>query len=172
MKEFIKKYNIEDYFDGLPEVTKQVLLESNWEQSIWNIAKKHGILLEDTDALVKEIGLILLGVEKPSDLKDNLRHNAAIYQNVDDLIREINIVVFVPMQEKVKELLKHPKRDDLMTAIEDGPDHKPAQPTETVAHKKLSEIFSIPPATSDHSEEMTMPTSYADGEDPYHEPID
>ncbi len=169
MREFIKKHNIENYFDELPDVNKKVLLDSTWEQDVWEIAKKHGLMLDEIEILVEEIGLVLLGVEPQSALQDNLRRHGNMHEKdlVSEMIREINIMVFTPMREKIQELLKHPHRDDIISAIEDKQSTKPQ---ETVAHRKLSEIFSLAPATSDRSAEP--PKTYAAGEDPYHEPID
>jgi len=164
MKNFIQKYNIEESFKKIPEVTQKVLLASNWEQDVWVIAKKHHLLLDETEAVVQQIGLILLGVKSSDNLQYNLTEEADLLESeARDLIREVNVTVFIPIQEKIKELLTHPERADILTEIED-------KPKETVVHKKLSEIFSIPQATSDHSQDL--PKVYNAGEDPYHEPID
>ncbi len=171
MRDFIKKYDIEDYFEKLPDANKRVLLESAWEQQVWSIAKQHHLLLDETDLVVQQTGLVLLGVKPGNQLHRNLTEKAGLLDSeANAIVREINAIIFIPMRQKIQELLKHPTEEDLLTAIEDG---AAKQPQETIAHKKLSEIFSLSPATSDHSVEIpAKPTSYTDGADPYHEPID
>ncbi|MBP6925536.1 MAG: hypothetical protein KBC22_00550 [Candidatus Pacebacteria bacterium] len=169
MQNFVTKYNIQNYFDKLPPANQQALLESNWEQTIWVIAKKSGLMLDETDTLVKEVGLVLLGVEPASNLTDNLVRNAGLLEKeVAVLIREINAVIFIPMRDNIKKLLTHPDRDNLLSEIEDK--SKPQQAT--VTHKKLADIFSMAPAKSDYSvDKPVKPVSY-EGSDPYHEPLD
>ena len=119
MREFLKKHKIENQFEMLPDVNKKVLLESTWEQDVWSIAKKHGLLIDEIEILVDEIGLVLLGAERVDNLHDHIRSAGLHDDIVNDIIREINAVVFMPMQQKIKDLLAHPKRDALLSEIED-----------------------------------------------------
>lgn len=168
MKNFIQKYNIEDAFKELPPENQQALLESTWEKQLWDITKKHGMLIDESENIAKEVGLVLLGVEPTHDLQDNIERHADISSTLAaTLIREINLMIFIPMRDKIQELQQQKKRGDLLSQIEDKPE------IETVAHKKLAELFSIAPGKSDYSlDTPQQPVSYPKGKDPYHEPID
>jgi|GEM_PF-1582004 len=169
MKDFIQKYNIEDAFKELPAENQQALLESDWEKQLWDITKNHGLLIDEAENIAKEVGLVLLGVEQAHDIQSNIERHADISNNLAaTLIREINLMIFVPLRDKIQELQQQSKRGDLLSQIEDKPE------VETVAHKKLMEIFSIAPGKSDYSVDVVTkkPKSYEKGKDPYHESID
>jgi hypothetical protein len=169
MQTFIEKYNIQEEFNSLPITYQQALLSTNWEEAVWGIAKKQGLMLDETTVLIEEVGLVLFGGEKSSNLGINLsKHTKLLDKEIEQLIRELNVMIFIPLQDKMRQLSKTPSEQDLLSEIED----KSKPQTETVTHKKLADIFTMVPAKSDYSvDKPVKPVSY-EGDDPYHEPID
>lgn len=171
MQSFIDKYNIQEEYDALPQTYREALESSSWEQSVWNIAKEQGFLLSETNIVIEEVGLVLLGAEQSSQLRSNIKKNTEFLDSeLDKLIRSLNALVFIPLQDRIKESSAGLTQEDVLTEIEDK---KTPQLKETVVHKKLTEIFSIAPSTNDLSAiPKKEPVVYGEGEDPYHESID
>ena len=161
---------IAEAFAQIPESLQTALTEVDWGSAIQHMGKKYSLNIPQLGSLDTEVLLVMLGLTDDKDFPGMLSQELGLdSETVSKLVQDLNSSVFQPIQDRVMKLDQKtdlPERDDLLLSIEDK---KPEQ-KETVVHKKLSDVFSVPPATSDHSTEK--PVGYADGEDPYLEPID
>jgi hemin uptake protein HemP len=162
---------IAEAFAQLPASLQTAMTEVDWGTAIQHMGKKYSLSIPQLGKLDTEVLLVMLGLtddkEFPRMLSQELNLES---ETVSKLVQDLNSSVFQPIQDRVMKLDKEthlPQRDDILSSIED----KKPEKKETVVHKKLADVFSVPPAKTDHSTTET-PTGYADGEDPYHEPID
>jgi len=71
--------------------------------------KKHHLLLEETESVVQQIGLVLLGVKPSGEMHRNLTDKAGLLDSeANEITREVNAMILVPMLEKIKRFIKTP----------------------------------------------------------------
>jgi hypothetical protein len=160
---------IAEAFAKLPESLQVALTEVDWGSAIQHMGKKYTLSIPQLGSLDTETLLVLLDITDRKNFPSMLSRELGLdAETVTHLVQDLNSSVFQPIQDKVMSLdadqnNSTPKREDILSDIED-------KPVETVVHKKLADVFSIPPASSDHSVEKLA--GYTGGEDPYQESLD
>lgn len=89
-------------FELLPTELQTVILSSDYQMKLFEIAKKHKLTYEKLGQLELETTMVLLGMTPPdeykADISDQLNFKGA---ELDELVGEINQDVFAPIREKL-----------------------------------------------------------------------
>ncbi len=89
-------------FELLPTELQTVILSSDYQMKLFEIAKKHKLTYEKLGQLELETTMVLLGMTPPdeykADISDQLNLKGA---ELDELVGEINQDVFSPIREKL-----------------------------------------------------------------------
>lgn len=89
-------------FELLPTELQTVILSSDYQMKLFEIAKKHKLTYEKLGQLELETTMVLLGMTPPdeykADISDQLNVKGA---ELDELVGEINQDVFAPIREKL-----------------------------------------------------------------------
>ena len=72
----IKK--IQEQYLGLPEDVQKALFSTKTSDAIFEVGKKHGLIIEKMGELADETGLVMLGMTKPSEYIRNLEKRLEI----------------------------------------------------------------------------------------------
>ncbi len=180
---------IDEFFEKLPQATREIFQNFDWESRLENLGKKYGLLLDELGILQSETMLTLFGLTLPEEFEGNLRKHMNISNTLaKTLVKDVNVSIFMPIHEQVMESQKEKienhemiftagekittsdrkpalNRDNILAGIEDT--EKPAP--KNIAEIKLEDIFSQKPKKS--GDMIGSPVSYNNG-DPYHEPLD
>ena len=94
---------IKEKFDALPKEIQEVILSSNYEETLIEIGKQYGLNVEKLDILGKETTLVMMGLTPTKDFETELTREL----NVDktkgsQIVKDINEKVFL----KIRDLLK------------------------------------------------------------------
>lgn len=178
---------IDQRLKELPVVSQRAISAIAIGKTIQDLGNRHGYLIDEINDVYLITMATLTGLEDPVVFGDKLEDalglkNAA----VQDLVRELNALVFKPAYDKTVELSQQgiheevpvSKRDNLLSEIEsiNAPKPKSDEGKGLVKHK-LENLFHITPGKADQSimptdqATPTAPKHYGD-QDPYHEPIE
>lgn len=102
--------NIAQVMQMLPPPVRQYLASGTYSVVAKDLTIKHGLHMDQGSILEREIMLLLMGIENPSEFMEALTSEAAIPQPVvKDIMLEINQKIFTPLQEEMRkgaEILK------------------------------------------------------------------
>ena len=137
-------------FKQLPEEIQAVVADQATEEKIFEIGQKHNLHIDKIGELVDEVGLVLLGLTKPTDFVGKLKTRLVIDQsNAEAIAAEVNTTIFLEIREALKQLHDSPpsasndlpSKNELLRAIE----NPPAAPvsTPTVFEQKMTQPFSL-----------------------------
>ncbi len=94
---------IKERFDALPESIKQVILSSNYEESLLEIGKKYNLKVEQLGALEVETTLVMMGLTPTKDFESTLTRELHVDASKgNEIVKDINEKIFF----KIRELLK------------------------------------------------------------------
>lgn len=171
---------IRERFDALPESIQELILSSNYQNTLIEIGKKYQLNVEQLGMLEQETTLVMMGLTPTQDFKNELVHELKI-DNIkgNQIVTEINEKIFLPIRDllklmytpegeepSVEETPEEPKkiennlesREELLKKIENPNLLKekelpaPATPsTPSILSQKLSGTFSVPKVETDHS---------------------
>lgn len=182
---------VQEHINQLPKVTREVLIEFNWAERLQELGKRHGLLIDELDALQTETTLVLVGIEPAELFATNLRKHLDITNTeTESIMKDINATIFQPIHDMVMERSeaaheKHnqrfvaPKeatktnnqileRDELLSQIEDAPETPKKR--HTITSIKLRDMFTKKPAQTEHA--VVPKKSTYEGSDPYLEPLE
>ena len=167
------KAEMADRFALLPEELQKVIMGSNYQQQLFDIAKANKMTFEELGTLELETTMVLLGMTRPEEYRDELQ--VELKKNdteIDSLVKDVNEKVFGPVRgalERVFAAKKDPA-DYLAKepSVSDAPAMKMApQP----APKPSTTPFTMPtaspapvapaPASFTMPTPMSMPTPVA-----------
>ncbi|MEK7569425.1 MAG: hypothetical protein AAB500_00840 [Patescibacteria group bacterium] len=183
-EETIKK--IKERYDMLPESIKEIIMSSNYQDTLIELGKKYNLNVGQLGILERETTMVLMGLTNP----DNFQTEIIREMDVDaergrQIVKEINEEIFA----RIRDLLKlmntppgeEPKLDEETPAPSPeilkaagvtaaAPDlSKPELPAGMLA-QKLSGSFQIPSVTTDHTTPNVTPEKPK--VDPYREPLE
>lgn len=187
-KQVLEKYN------ELPEKVRLAYSSEETTETIQQIGKKYNLHVDQMGELANQIGLIMIGVNRPDNLINQLKEVLKIEEKMaTEIATAVNVEIFSPLREHLKNGsgfsdTSLPAREQLIREIENptpiahtppspkAAEDKPATtPTPEAAPKpdifaaKMSQMFSLPRTeTSPSPEAASLPKLV----DPYHEPIE
>lgn len=102
MNEFDIKIN--EYLGELPEETRKVLVSSRWQTVASQIAKKYSLSENQTEGMIREIWIVLIGGGDIEKFEESLREELSVSNLLStELTEEIENKIFKPIIEKLSE---------------------------------------------------------------------
>jgi hypothetical protein len=93
------KAEMADRFTLLPEELQKVILGSNYQQQLFEIAKKHKMTFEELGTLELETTMVLLGMTRPEEYRDEIQIQLKKNESdIEALVKDINENVFTPVR--------------------------------------------------------------------------
>jgi hypothetical protein len=90
-------------FELLPDDIKKAITDDNYQTKLFNIAKEQKMTYEELGMLETETTMVLLGMTKPEDYRDEiqlqLKKNDA---DIDVLVKKVNEQVFLPIRASLE----------------------------------------------------------------------
>jgi hypothetical protein len=103
---------IKERFNSLPESIQEVILSSDYENTLLELGKEHSLNVEQLGILERETTLVMMGLTNPDKFESELRHELNIDpQKVSDITKEINEKIFLKIRELLK-LMNTPEGED------------------------------------------------------------
>lgn len=146
------KAEMADRFALLPEELQKVIMGSNYQQQLFDIAKTHKMTFEELGTLELETTMVLLGMTRPEEYRDEIQVELKKNDSdIDALVKDVNEKVLAPVRgalERVYAAKKDPA--DYLTkepSVSDAPAMRmtPPAPTPTKT-PELAPIFTQPSA--------------------------
>ncbi len=89
-------------FELLPTELQQVILSSDYQMKLFEIAKKHKLTYEKLGQLELETTMVILGMTPPDEYKAEVAEQMQIAgADLDNVVMEINDQVFQPIRDKL-----------------------------------------------------------------------
>lgn len=125
----------------LPPFLQKYLSEEKYTVAAQSLMSKHKLRMDQGGILERELLLLLMGIENPTEFAQALTDEAKIDPEVmHDLIKDINEQVFVPLRKQEEEMTKKAKLPQPQASIA-----RPAVPAMPAAHPKVV-VFDRPEA--------------------------
>ena len=188
---------IKERFDALPESIKEIIMSSNYQNTLLEISKQHNLNVEQMGILERETTMVMMGLTNPNSFEVELiRELGFEKEKVHLIVTDISERIFLKIRDLLKLMYTPP---GAVPSIEEGPaipasSGQPSEkilsaagikilevpelpkPTGGIIAQKLSGDFRMPSATTEHTlpevskEEKPMPQKPK--VDPYREPVD
>jgi len=95
--------NIAQVMQMLPPPVQDYLASGKYSLIAKDLSAKHGLSIDQSNILEREIMLLLMGIENPSEFMTTLTSEAAIPQQmVQDIMMEISQRIFISLQEEMR----------------------------------------------------------------------
>jgi hypothetical protein len=132
---------VDEQMRKLPKVSQDAIKNSDWEQKVYNIGYKNGLLMDEVDVLYAETLVTMLGISQPENFVPNLIYEAKVSEEVAKKLQEaVRLEIFVPVMEEIQkhmsqqaenreERFESTNGDDKRPAATDMPSKKP-EPTQ------------------------------------------
>jgi len=168
---------LEDRLTALPDDLQIALASGETLKEILAAAHIHGLTSDATDALIEEIGSVLLGETPLSQFSEVLTARLSMSpEQLGPLVNDIISFVFDP----IKDLLSNTPVDIAPPTPAEPPYVVPTPPTPpptpapadmsaSIFEEKLKRVFTMPSSTGNAPSMPSSPGSSA-GADPYREP--
>ncbi len=132
------------FIDNVPEEVKGFLLEKKYVVVATTLAQRYELQTKQSAVLENELLLMLIGVENPQEVSDVLINNGFDKNNVDNIMHDIEIMVFSPLREQMK--IQHPIQDiKKPTQQPPYPEHSTIQSIPTPPKKPIVEKYTADP---------------------------
>ena len=103
---------IKERFNSLPQSIQEVILSSDYENTLLEIGKEYNLNVEQLGILERETTLVMMGLTNPDKFESELRHELNIDpQKVNQITKEINEKIFLRIRELLK-LMNTPEGED------------------------------------------------------------
>lgn len=148
-KQILAKYK------ELPEDVRKAMFSVATSSAIIKIGGKHSLNVEEDGLLAREIGLVMLGINRARDLPQNLEKNLALSkEKAWEIARDINHMIFFEVRENLKKLQGIPETEALLPEEGRTPlkEEAPA-PQVNVEEKKYWDALKSPPSPSAASQQ-------------------
>lgn len=104
MKQFTSQ-EIQSQFEKLPKELQDAVTSTDALKKAEDIGKKHDLLLDQTGALVDEIGLVMLGLVKSPEFVDRVAERLGIpRQDAFEIARDVNSLIFNQVRTYLQDL--------------------------------------------------------------------
>ena len=167
---------IKERFDALPESIKEIILSSNYEETVLKIGQAHQLNVEQLGILERETTMVMMGLTPPQDFQTELARELRIDNAKGaEIVKEINEKIFFKIRELLKLMntpageepvieedtkLKNTGADwDVMKSagIEIVESPKVAPDIHPMLSQKMSGPSQSPAVTTEHTIETTTP---------------
>ncbi len=148
--------SLQAFIENVPAEVKDFLLEKKYVLVATTLTQRYELQTKQTTVLENELLLMLIGVENPQEVSNVLINNGFDKNNVDNIMHDIEIMVFSPLQEKMR--IQHPIQN-----IE-----KPIQQPQTINQPLHPEHLT----NRDISTSPKIPLVKEYAVDPYREPLE
>lgn len=125
------KNELASRFQLLPEDIKAAIMDTGYQEKLFNLAKAEKLTYEELGVLETETTMVLLGMTKPADYRDELqmelKKNDA---QIDSIVKAVNEQVFAPIRSSLERVYaaKKDPADYIPESIVSGKEEKPAEP--------------------------------------------
>jgi hypothetical protein len=94
---------IKERFDSLPQSVQDVIVSSNYEEALLEIAKNYNLTAGQIDILARETTLIMMGLAPLQDFQNTLTQELKIgKEKGEKIVTDINEKVFLNIRELLK----------------------------------------------------------------------
>jgi hypothetical protein len=94
---------IKEKFDSLPKEVQEVIMSSNYEQTLIEIGQKFKLTVGQLDILARETTFALMGIIPLDDFEDGLTYELDIEKKeVLEILKDVNEKVFLNIRELLK----------------------------------------------------------------------
>lgn len=102
MDKYLKDEYIKDKFDSFPKTIQDIIINSGWEQSLLKISKKHGLRIDQTAELEREVLFVILGIDLEENLNRNMRDSGIDQDAISPIKKDLSEMIFEPMLSKLE----------------------------------------------------------------------
>ncbi len=93
--------SIKQVIQTLPPVIREYITQGKYTPVAINLTRKYGLRIDQSGVLEREIMLLLMGVDDPSEFAQALAEEAKINQEtINNIAKDINDQIFVPLREE------------------------------------------------------------------------
>ena len=111
---------IQEQFELLPKVVQDAINSTKMEEQFQTLVKKHGLHIDQWDALEDQIMLTVLGLADPEELEEYAIKEIGIEpEKARAVIDDVAVTVFKPIREELDRELGSPQaKDEALTDVE------------------------------------------------------
>lgn len=125
------KNELASRFQLLPDDIKAAIMDTGYQEKLFNLAKAEKLTYEELGVLETETTMVLLGMTKPADYRDELQ--VELKKNdaqVDSIVKAVNEQVFAPIRSSLERVYaaKKDPMDYVPESIVTGQEEKPTAP--------------------------------------------
>ncbi|MBU6426666.1 hypothetical protein KGQ27_00265 [Patescibacteria group bacterium] len=104
MRQFTSE-EIQNQFEKLPAEVREAITSTEMNDKIEAVAKKHGLLIDQTGELVDEVGLVMLGLARSADFTSHMASRCSIDRKTAlEIATDINSEVFNPIRQHLQKM--------------------------------------------------------------------
>lgn len=130
-----KPKNLQEKFDSLPDVIKNAVTSVDFANNLQKIGQKNGLHIDELDALLEEVGLVMIGETKASDFPPKLGKRLNLDEGkLSPLVQKIDEEIFKPIRSALMSLTKNDqtqKKEEVIIAKKEE-ETKPQQNTSPI----------------------------------------
>lgn len=94
---------LKERYEKLPEVLKDAMFNADIAAKIFEIGKKYGLTIEKTGLMAEEVGYLILGLTRPTELVNALDEALKVKENqAKEIASDLNRQIFFPLREALK----------------------------------------------------------------------
>ncbi|MDO8492882.1 MAG: hypothetical protein Q7S34_04540 [bacterium] len=94
--------DLQKKFETLPEALKDALTSVDLSQKLQLIGKSQGLHLDQVDALMEEIGFVMLGETKPDEFGSKVASRLNLpYEKISPLVKSVDEEIFKPIRSSL-----------------------------------------------------------------------
>jgi hypothetical protein len=118
--------SIAQVMQTLPPFIREYLLQSKYTPVARGLMSKYQLRIDQGNVLERELMLLLMGIENPTEFTKALIEEGRISQEtVNNLVKDINAQVFIPLRKQEEELSKNKASQQIKPVVPSVP----ARPT-------------------------------------------
>jgi hypothetical protein len=162
------KQLIKERFESLPKALQEYISSDVWSSKISQICTQNNIQEDIRVGIENEVFFVLIGLEPPKDLKDNIVRETGLEDGVARRIADtVNGSVFSPVMNYIKDLWKEEQ------ATETKQSKVGDSFTQAIVNQaRAMQLIGEAPINLPTQETAQHATTYKPGTDPYREPIE
>ena len=104
------KKDLQTRFELLPEDIKQAIVADKYQENLFSIAREQKLTYEELGTLETETSMVLLGMTKPADYRDELQSELRKNDTeINALVAVINERIFAPIRNSIEKLYEAKK---------------------------------------------------------------
>jgi len=161
------------YYEKLPDNVKNVLAAPDLKDRLLKISQKSGLRADAAAGLEDEVAMVLLGLEHPNDLMQNLKQNISVDRpTLQRIVGDINREILRPIRKSLISL--HKEEGTTQQTTNNRPDQEtnkgPLGVERTMPRDIMKAKLSQQTQTKVETKQVDENRGYDN--DPYREPIE